>query len=198
MANCGSISIARLIQRHSRCASACGKHLEPHAVRLQRLQRRRRRLGQWSVQLIHRGQRLTRPAAKSARNLAQRVAARLPFGLPASALRRSPRPSGSSSPRSHRTYWLPRLAIDPSSTAVLPVRWHTSNATDGVRARSAGCPISPSTCWMRSSLTRLRNGDCSSCTVKPCRSVSLKTGSFVLLAKSARTILSRSVSLTVA
>ena len=41
---------------------------------------------------------------------------------------------------------------------------------------------------------RLRNGDCASCTASPCRSVSSNTESPVVLVKSARTIVSVSVS----
>ena len=48
---------------------------------------------------------------------------------------------------------------------------------------------------MRSSEIRLRNGDCSSCTARPCRKVPSNTGSPVVFAKSARTIVSLSVSL---
>ena len=45
--------------------------------------------------------------------------------------------------RSPSTYWLPRLAIDPSSTAALAVRSQISRASSGVSRASAGWPISP-------------------------------------------------------
>ena len=54
------------------------------------------------------------------------------------------------------TYWFPRLAIEPSSTAVgeetccamLPVRWQTSRAISGVSRTSGGRPIMRSVCWI--------------------------------------------------
>ena len=66
----------------------------------------------------------------------------------------------------------------------------------GVNRASAGCSISLSSCRIRSSETRLRNGDCRSCTASPCRSISSNTGSPVVLLKSARTMVSLSVSVT--
>src|SRR6266853_4037783 len=51
---------------------------------------------------------------------------------------------------------------------------------------------------MRSSLSRLRNGDCSSCTSRPWRRVPSKTESPVVLVKSASTTVSFSESLGVA
>ena len=99
-----------------------------------------------------------------------------------------------SSARSPNTYWLPRLASEPSRTAALAVRSQISRAISGVSRVSAGLPISLSTCWMRSSEMRLRNGDCSSCTARPCLSVPSNTASPVVLLKSARTIVSLSVS----
>ena len=56
-----------------------------------------------------------------------------------------------------------------------------------------GCDIRVSVCAMRSSESRLRNGDCSSCDDKPWRSVLSKIGSPVVLVNSARTMLSFSV-----
>ncbi len=97
--------------------------------------------------------------------------------------------------RKPTTYWLPRLLIVASKTAALPVRSHTSRAISGVRRASDGWPIRRSTACMRSSEIRLRNGDCSSCTARPCRKVPSNTGSPVVFAKSARTIVSLSVSL---
>ena len=97
--------------------------------------------------------------------------------------------------RKPTTYWLPRLAIVPSRTATLPVRSHMSRAIPGVRRASDGWPIRRKTACMRSSEIRFRNGDCSSCTARPCRKVPSNTGSPVVFAKSARTIVSLSVSL---
>ena len=55
-------------------------------------------------------------------------------------------------------------------------------------------PSERSTRWMRSSEMRLRKGDCSSWIANPCRSVPSNTGSPVEFVKSARTIVSLSVS----
>ena len=52
-----------------------------------------------------------------------------------------------------------------------------------------------SVCAMRSSESRFKNGDCSSCEESPCRNAPSKTGSPVELAKSASTTVSLSVSL---
>ena len=97
--------------------------------------------------------------------------------------------------RNPKTYWLPRLSIEPSRTAALAVRSQISRASSGVSRASAGRPIRPSAFWIRSSETRLRKGDCSSCIANPWRSVPSNTGSPVVLVKSARTIVSLSVSL---
>jgi hypothetical protein len=40
--------------------------------------------------------------------------------------------------RNHNTYWLPRLAIEPSRTAALAVRSQISRAISGVSGVSAG------------------------------------------------------------
>ena len=74
------------------------------------------------------------------------------------------------------------------------MRTQISLASSGVSRVSAGWPISPNVFWIRWSETRLRKGDCSSCTANPWRSVPSNTGSPVVLAKSARTIVSLSVS----
>ena len=52
------------------------------------------------------------------------------------------------------------LAIDPSRTAALAVRTHTSCAMSGVNRASGGWFINDSVLRMRSSEMRLRNGDC--------------------------------------
>ena len=58
------------------------------------------------------------------------------------------------------------LAAHPGHRPVedrrIAVRSHTSRAICGVSLACAGWPIKPGTAWMRSSDTRLRNGDCSS------------------------------------
>src|ERR1017187_2211065 len=56
--------------------------------------------------------------------------------------------------RKPRTYWLPRRAIEPSSTAALAVRSQISLASSGVRCASGGWPIKLSDFWMRSSEIR--------------------------------------------
>jgi hypothetical protein len=99
--------------------------------------------------------------------------------------------------RNPSTYWLPRGAIEPSSTAALPVRSQISRASSGVSCASADLPIRRRVCPIRWSEMRLRNGDCSSCTAMPCRSVLSKTDSPVELAKSASTTVSFSLRTTV-
>ena len=84
--------------------------------------------------------------------------------------------------------------MEPSRTTALAVRSQTSLAISGASRASGGWPIMRNTCWMRSSEMRLRKGDCSSCTAKPCLSVPSKTGSPVVFVKSASTIVSLSVS----
>ena len=93
-----------------------------------------------------------------------------------------------------RLYCVPICAIEPSMTALLPVRWQISCEISGVSFASAGCPIRRKVRWMACSGTMLRKGDCSSCTVSPCRRVPPNTASPVLLTRSARTIVSLSVS----
>src|ERR1039457_605850 len=82
--------------------------------------------------------------------------------------------------------------MEPSRTAALEARSQTSRAISGVRRVSAGRSIRCSVCWIRSSGTTLRKGDCSSCTSNPWRSVPSNTGSPVLLMKSASTSVSLS------
>ena len=48
--------------------------------------------------------------------------------------------------RRPKTYWLPRLAIEPSSTAALAVRSQTCCAISAVSRASFACPISASVC----------------------------------------------------
>lgn len=76
---------------------------------------------------------------------------------------------------------------DPCSTAALAVRSQIWRAICGVSRASAGWPIKRSVACTRSSDTRLRNGDCSSCTARPWRSVAWKTASPVLFSTSAST-----------
>ena len=72
--------------------------------------------------------------------------------------------------------------------------WQISRAISGVSFAFEGCcPIMRRVCWTRSLETRLRKGDCSSCTESPWRIVPSKTGSPVVLEKSASTILCLSV-----
>ena len=92
------------------------------------------------------------------------------------------------------TYCPPKLEIDPSSIALLPVRTQSSLATSWV-IRSLGwrpmrCRVSPT---LRSE-RMLRKGDCPSCTANACFRAPSKTASPVVLSKSANTIMSFSVS----
>ena len=76
---------------------------------------------------------------------------------------------------------------------MLAVRWQTSRANSCVNRASLGWAIRDIVCAMRSSESKFKNGDCSNWDESPCRSVPSKTGSPVLLAKSARTMVSLSV-----
>jgi len=96
--------------------------------------------------------------------------------------------------RSPTTYWPPLLDIDPSMVAALAVRWQTSRASFCVSRASLSWVIKASVSAIRESDTMLRNGDCSSCTASPCCSVPSKMESPVVLVKSAKTIVSLSVS----
>ena len=49
--------------------------------------------------------------------------------------------------RNDKMYWLPRLAIEPSRTAVPSVRSQISCATSGVRRVSGGRFMKRSTWW---------------------------------------------------
>jgi hypothetical protein len=60
------------------------------------------------------------------------------------------------------TYWLPRFATEPLTTAALWVRWQISRATGGVSRVSGGCPMKRRVCTSFSSGTMFRNGDCAS------------------------------------
>ena len=102
-------------------------------------------------------------------------------------------PSRQSFARKPRTYSLPSVAMEPSTTAAAPVRSQTSCAVSPVNRASAGRPMRTSVRRMRCSEIRLRKGDCSNCIARPCRRVSSKTGSPVEFAKSASTTVSLSV-----
>jgi hypothetical protein len=93
-----------------------------------------------------------------------------------------------------RMYLVPICAIDPSSTTALCVRSQISLAMASVNFASAGCFIIWSVCSISVLESKLKNGDCSSCTSKPCRSAPSNTASPVVLAKSPSTILLLSVS----
>src|SRR5438445_5949817 len=80
-----------------------------------------------------------------------------------------------------------------SRLAALAVRWQTSWANSRVSLASLGCAIRANVCATRSSESKLRNSDCFHCADSPCRSVLSKTESLVVLANSARTMLSFSV-----
>ena len=93
--------------------------------------------------------------------------------------------------RKPNTYWLPRLVIEPSTTAALPVRSQISAATSGVSFASVGRTIRR----QRLAHARIRKQTENTATVSsstdiPWRSVSSNTGSPVLFSKSARTMVS--------
>src|ERR1700730_662486 len=91
------------------------------------------------------------------------------------------------------TYWLPKLAMETPSTALLPDRWHTSRAKSCVNLSSGLRPISCNESATFRSERILRKGDCSRSTASACFRVSSKTRSPVLLSKSARITVSRSL-----
>ena len=86
-------------------------------------------------------------------------------------------------------------SIVPTSMALLPTRWQMSRARSDVIRSVAACPH-----HVQSFVDLLlghnaqKSGDRSSCTASACLSASSKTASPVLLTKSARTIVSFSVS----
>src|ERR1700722_3456234 len=93
------------------------------------------------------------------------------------------------------TYCVPRLEIEPSMVAALAVRWQTSRARRLVKRASLACAMRERVWAIFSSERRFRKGDCSSWEARPWRSAPSKTGSPVVLLKSARTMVSLSVSL---
>jgi hypothetical protein len=82
------------------------------------------------------------------------------------------------------TYWLPRLAIDPAMYALLPARWQSSRVTSGVSFVLAGRDINFKVAATLFSGSTFRNGDWLRATLSAVFSVSSKTASPVLLAKS--------------
>src|SRR5713226_178565 len=93
-----------------------------------------------------------------------------------------------------RTYCEPRLATDPERVALLPARKQSSRARSEVRRSLGERPMKPSvSCTREEGITR-RKGDCSRSTASACFNVPSNTGSPVVLAKSARTTVSFSVS----
>src|ERR1051326_1213060 len=81
-------------------------------------------------------------------------------------------------------------AMEPHTTALLPVRKQSSLAVSGVNDSSPECPIRRRVSCFFAWGRILRKGDCSSWTVSAWFSASLKTGSGVELMKSASTIVS--------
>ena len=81
----------------------------------------------------------------------------------------------------------------PSMVAALAVRWQTSRAKSRVSRSSFGFDINESVCAIRTSESRFKNGDWSSCDESPCRNVPSNTTSPVVLSKSATTTVSFSV-----
>ena len=89
---------------------------------------------------------------------------------------------------------LPRLAIDPDSSAFNCSRCAISRATGRVTGWSMDRPMRRSVSRMRSSGNTRRKGDCSSATARATFNARSNTGSPVVLVKSAMTIVSCSVS----
>src|SRR5712692_10670858 len=78
--------------------------------------------------------------------------------------------------------------------ALAPSRMQISRATSLLRRASGGRPMKRRASRTRDSGNRFRYGDCSSCTASACFKVPSNTASPVVLAKSARTTVSFSVS----
>ena len=81
--------------------------------------------------------------------------------------------------------------------ALPPARWQRSLATSGASLLSGAFAISFSVARVLAFERMLRNGDCANCTEIACFKVSSKTGSPVVLAKSASTSMSSPVNLGV-
>jgi hypothetical protein len=90
-------------------------------------------------------------------------------------------------------YCVPSDEIDPSIVAALAVRRQISFARSWLNRASFGCAISFTVSAIFSSLSKFKNGDCSSCDDNPWRNAPSNTLSPVLLAKSASTTVSLSV-----
>ena len=167
------------------------------AIGFQGFERRRGRLGERRLVLFDRGQRFADPGSEFAGNLTQGSSGRLLFSPPAPAPRRGRLRCGSSwraSPtRTGFRGWQSSL---PGRRRWRFARRFPARAPESAAHPPAG-PSDRASVWMRSSETRLRKGDCSSCTANPWRSVPSNTGSPVVFVKSARTIVSLSVSLGV-
>ena len=88
------------------------------------------------------------------------------------------------------TYWLPMLAIEPFSMALMPSRWQISRPTSLVMRSSGARPMNWSVCLTFCSGKTFMYGDCSRSTARAFLSVPSKTGSAVVFTKSATRIAS--------
>ena len=102
--------------------------------------------------------------------------------------------SGNSPPSTPAHIRCPDCQSTPAMYALLPARWQSSRATSGVSFVPAGRVISCKVFATSLSESTFRKGDCRRETLSAVFSVSSKIASPVLLAKSARTIVSFSVS----
>ena len=123
------IDFSRALERGtSGAVPRCGNWPSAPRYRLSRLRARRSLPRERSIVLFNRGERFTDSASEFARELDSETLERLLF-LP---LVLAPQPEQSpvrqSVARSPKTYWLPRLAIEPSRTAALAVRSQISRA----------------------------------------------------------------------
>ena len=78
--------------------------------------------------------------------------------------------------------------MEPEISTLTLLRWQISRATAPVTRSSAGRFMYFRVCCTRSSASRLRNGDCPNSTAKAFFKVPSKTGSPVVLVKSASRI----------
>ena len=163
------------------------------AVGLQRFERRRRRFERRRVSLDG-GERFANARPEPRRHLAERAQnIFFPRRLVPARRRACPRSRSWLRAARGRTDCRAPQSI-PRRTAAPPVRTQMSRATSAVSRASAGWLIN----WQRSADAfvgdEAQERRLLSCTASPCRSVSSNTGSPVVLVKSARTIVSLSVS----
>ena len=166
----------------------------PATVRFQSFERRRRGLCERNIKLLHRSQRFAQFAAQLGCRLAQRVQ-HLLLGRRRHLLLRQRVSALAIHRLNPSTYSLPRAANRSGNVgfAARPLAKLAGHLGREFRAGRTGHQLQ-SLRRLRSSESTFRNGDCRRETLSAVFSVSSNTASPVLLAKSARTMVSFSVS----